>query len=149
MNSDNTVFFDYNLAALLAILGAIGAVAISFGAHLTQDNIHSVLLVAGVVGGIVAAGGGAKDAALIHAQVKLPGWLRFSGATLVAGVGAIVSLVVSFGLHMSQQNIDSLNTLVALVGAGIVAGGAQVSRAALLTGTHPKIKTTPPPVRTT
>lgn len=138
--TDNVLKFDYTLASLLAILGAALAVAISFGAHLTQENTHSVLLVAGVVGGIVAAGGGAKDAALIHAKLLLPGWLRFSGATMVAGAGAVLSLVVSFGLHMSQDNIDSLNTLVALIGAGIVAGGAQVTHAAVRAGVHPRLR---------
>jgi hypothetical protein len=138
----NTLKFNYTLASLLAILGSLAAVAVSFGLHLTQDNIHSVLLVVGVVGGTVAAGGGAKDAALIHAQVKLPGWLRFSAATLVAGVGGLLSLVVSFGLHMTQQNIDSLNTLVALVAAGIIAGGAQVTHAAVRAGVHPRLNYT-------
>lgn len=129
--------FNYTSASVVAILGAIAAVAVSFGLHLTQDNIHSVLTLSGLVLGAVAAGGGAKTAGLIHANVQAPTWLHFTPATLVSAVGAAISLAVSFGLHLTQQNISSIETLVGLVAAGIMIGGGVKSGAMLRAGIHP------------
>jgi hypothetical protein len=135
-----TLRFSFTAAALVSILGAAITVAVSFGLHWTQDNIHSTLLVAGIVLGSIAAGGGLKEATLIHLELREPSWLHFTPATLVSLIGAVISLLVSFGLHLTQQNIDSVMTLVGLVAAGITLGGAQISRAAIMARTHPGLQ---------
>lgn len=136
----NNISFGYTASSIVAILGAVLAVVVSFGLHLTQDNIHTILLMSGIVLGALATGGGIKDNALIRGNIKLPNWLHFTPAALVAAVGGIISLVVSFGLHLTQQNIDSVNLLVGLVAAGIIGGGAAVSHGAFRAGVHPGLK---------
>jgi hypothetical protein len=135
-----TLRFNFTAAALVSILGAAAAVAVSFGAHFTQDNIHSFLLVAGIVLGSIAAGGGAKEAAIIHLEVREPSWLHFTPAAFVSLVGGIAAFAVSCGLGLTQQNVDSIMTLVGLVAAGVTLGGAQISRAAVMARTHPRLR---------
>ena len=88
----NNISFDFTAAALVSMLGAALAVAVSFGCHLTQDNIHTVLTTVGIVLSLISVGGGIKSAALIKINLKLPGWLMFTPATLVGGCGAVIKI---------------------------------------------------------
>jgi hypothetical protein len=132
----NNLSFHFTSATIVSVIGAAIAVAVSFGLGLTQDNIHSILLVVGILGGVISFGGAQKTVGLIGQGLPVPTWLHFTPATLISLVGGLITLLVSFGVHMTQQNIDSLMTLVGLLAGGIVLGGSQVSRALLLAGTH-------------
>lgn len=134
--------FHFESATIVAIVGAILAVAVSFGLGLTQDNIHSIMLLVGILGGMVSLGGGIKSGALARAGVVLPAWLHFTPATILSLVGAIIAVALSFGLHLTQQNIESIMTLVGLITGGIVAGGAFKSSGMLLAGRHEALKGT-------
>lgn len=135
----NNLTFTYTKAALLAILGEIVAVAITFGLHFTEANTRSVLTLAGLILGSISAGAGIKDGGLISANITLPSWLHFTPAALVSGLSAALALAAGYGLHMTQANIDSLLTLVGLVSAGMVVGGGVKSAAMLRAGTHPAL----------
>lgn len=111
---------------------------------MSQDNIDSTLKLVGLVLGAVAAGGGVKTAALIHGNIALPGWLHFTPAVFVSAVGEAITLAAGYGLHLTQENINSIQTLVGLIAAGLVVGGAITSNAAIRAGVHPAL---PPGMR--
>jgi len=136
----NNLSFNYTSATVVAIIGALVAVAVSFGLKLSQDNIHSILLVVGILGGAISFGGAAKTSALVRRGIQIPTWLHFTPATVLSLVGGAISIAVSFGVSMSQQNIDSVMTLVGLLVGGIVLGGSQVSKSMIDAGTHPALR---------
>lgn len=63
---------------------------------------------------------------------------HYTPAAVVSIVGAVVAVAVSFGLHLTQENIRSIMTLVGLVAAGITIGGGLKSSAMLKAGVHPR-----------
>jgi hypothetical protein len=127
--------FHYTSAVVVSIIGAAITVAVSFGLNLSQDNIHSIMLLVGLLGGAITFGAGVKTSASIHAdKVPVPGWLHFTPATVVSLAGAVIAVAVSFGVSMTQANIDSIMTLVGLIAGGIVLGGAAKSHAMITKG---------------
>lgn len=136
----NNISFGYTKATILAIVTAVIAVAVSFGLHLTQNNIDSVLTLVGIICTAISIGGGAKSAGLIHAGVPVNVNWHLTPAIVVSAIGAVIALAVSFGLHMTQANIDSIMKLVGLVAGGIIVGGGVKSAAMLRQGIHPALK---------
>lgn len=130
--------FHYTSATIVAIVGAVLALVVSFGLDLTQDNINSILTLVGLLGGLIVVGGGAKTAGLARAGITPPNvsW-HYSPAVAVAVVAAVIAVAVSFGLHMTQENIDSVLKLVGLILGGIVVGGGFKSGGMLAGGVHP------------
>ena len=84
-------------------------------------------------------GGGVKTAGAIKAGIIGGNAFHLTPALLVAIIGGAISVAVSFGLHMTQENIDSIMKLVGLIASGLVIGGAAKSQAMLMQGTHPLV----------
>jgi hypothetical protein len=146
----NNIRFNYTTATYLAILGAVIAVAVSFGLGLTQDNIASVMRLAGILLGVTVAGGAWKSRGLLQSGLDESGrplsagagagGLHFTSATIVAAIAAAIALAVSFGLHLTEENIRSITTLVGLVFGGITFGGGIKSGAMIEAGAHPALR---------
>jgi hypothetical protein len=130
--------FRYTNATIFAIVSALITVAVTFGLHLTQDNIRTVMNLVGILLGVTVAGAGVKSAGLIRAGV-LDGVtaFHFTPAVIVSAIGSALALAVSFGLHLTEEDIASIMRLVELIGSGIVLGGAAKSHALLRAGIHP------------
>lgn len=126
----------YSGAVLVSIVAALIAVLVSFGLDLSQQNINSILTLVGLVFGGVTIGAGVKTAGLVRAGAK-PTNFTFTPAVIVSIIGAGLALAVSFGFHISQDNIDSIMRLVGLIAGGIVVGGAVKSNAMLDRGINP------------
>lgn len=58
----------YSAAVVVSIIAAALAVLVSFGAHLTQENIHSILILVGLIAGGITVGGGIVTGLSIHAR---------------------------------------------------------------------------------
>lgn len=129
--------FTYTKATIMAAVGAAIAVAVSFGAHLTQNNIDSILTLVGLLAAAVSIGGGVASAGKIRAGGATNLKWHFTPAVVVAAVGAAIAVAVSFGLHLTQENIDSIMKLIGLVAGGIVVGGGVKTSAMLHMGIFP------------
>lgn len=126
----------YTSAAIVAIVGAGIAVAVSFGADVSQHNIDAILTLVGLLGAGITIGGGVKTAGLIRAGL-LPNGLHLTPAIIISVVGSLIAVAVSFGLDLSQANIDSIMKLVGLISGGLIVGGGLSSGAMIAEGVHP------------
>lgn len=131
------ITLHYTTAAIVAIAGAVIAVAVSFGADVSQHNIDSILTLVGLLGAGITIGGGVKTAGMIRAGL-LPSGLHLTPAVIISAVGALLAVAVSFGLDLSQANIDSIMKLVGLISGGLLVGGGLSSGAMIAEGVHPK-----------
>lgn len=133
----NKIQLHFSSATITAVVAAAIAVAVSFGAHLSQTQTHDVLVLVGLLAGAVTIGGGIKSSGLIRAGLAGDTRFHFTSATIVSAIGAAMAVAVSFGLHLTPENKSSILTLVGLIAGGVTIGGAVKSRALLDTGEHP------------
>lgn len=131
------IHLTYTSATIVAIIGAVITVAVSFGAHLSKQNIDSIMLLVGLIGAAITVGGGVKTAGLIAAGQPAGVGFHFTPATIVAIASAAVAAAVSFGLRLSPSSIHSILLLVGLIAGGVAVGGGIKSQAMLRAGIHP------------
>jgi intracellular septation protein A len=141
----NNLRFHYTSAAILAVVGTVLTIAVEFGAHLSQDNIDSINRLVGLILGGIVVGGAFKSRAMLARGISEAGGtvtsrtglgLHFTQASIVALVGAVIACAVSFGFHLTQENIQSILTLVGLVAGGLTFGGGVKSAGLIDVGAH-------------